>query len=225
MFQAAEHARKLRECNGIGLAERIENRAIVIPALRRPHTKVRDSSQSLQTSPALSPHRQTDQWEGSSQSWQTSNNWQAREVLVNRGSEQQSPRQEPSHQDPSWQDSSWQAAACNHNPQWSDAEWHIDHVQASTRSTAVNKTQSMMRREAKQRSNPFNCQAECAIKQLRRAMKESGADQISNAKVKAIAACTKKASHALFQEGVPDPGDKVAQRRALLYVMEVSAHG
>jgi hypothetical protein len=91
MFQAAEHARKLRECNGIGLAERVENRAIVIPALRRPHTKVRDSSQSLQTSPALSPHRQTDQWEGSSQSWQTSNNWQAREVLVNRGSEQQSP--------------------------------------------------------------------------------------------------------------------------------------
>ena len=223
MFQAAEHVRKLRECNGIGCFEPVENRRIVIPALHRPHTKVSDSSQSWQTSPALSPHRQTDQWEGSSQSWQTSNSWQAREVLVNRGSEQQSPRQEPSHQDPSLEESSWQAAACSHNSQWSDAEWHM---QASTWSTAGNKTQSMLRREAKQRSNPFYMEVECAMKQLRKAMSGSVPDEISNAKTKALNACTKHASHALNQKGVPDPDDKQAQRQALDWLMEkINSHG
>ena len=175
MFQAAEHVRKLRECNGIGCFEPVENRRIVIPALHRPHTKVSDSSQSWQTSPALSPHRQTDQWEGSSQSWQTSNSWQAREVLVNRGSEQQSPRQEPSHQDPSLEESSWQAAACNHNSTWSElAGWHSDHAQGSTKSTEDTQTASKTRREAKKFKNKFALDAECAIKQLKKAMRESG---------------------------------------------------
>ena len=225
MFQAAEHARKLRECNGIGFADRVENRAIVIPALHRPHTKVRDSSQSWQSSPALSPHRQTDQCEDSSQSWQTSNSWQAREVLVNRGSEQQSPRQEPSHQDPSWQESSWQAAAGSHNSQWSDAERHIDHVQASIRSTADNKTQSMMRREAKQRSNPFYCQAECAIKQLRKAIRDLGPSEITKARTKAFEACTKSASHLLARQGVSDPDDTDANRIALDWILQKTADG
>ena len=155
--------------------------------------------------------------------WQTSNSWQAREVLVNRGSEQQSPRQEPSHQDPSLEESSWQAAACSHNSQWSDAEWHM---QASTWSTAGNKTQSMLRREAKQRSNPFYMEVECAMKQLRKAMSGSVPDEISNAKTKALIACTKHASHALNQKGVPDPDDKQAQRQALDWLMEkINSHG
>ena len=226
MFQAAEHARKLRECNGIGFADRVENRGIVIPALHRPHTKVRDSSQSWQTSPALSPHRQTDQWEDSSQSWQTSNSWQAREVLVNRGSEQQSPRQEPSHQDPSWQESSWQAAAGSHNSTWSElAGWHSDHAQASTKSTEDTQTASKTRREAKKFKNKFALDAECAIKQLKKAMRESGPDEISNAKDKAFQTCTKHVRETLLMDGVHDPDDTEAKRRALDWVMEKTSLG
>ena len=83
----------------------------------------------------------------------------------------------------------------------------------------------MMRREAKQRSNPFYCEAECAIKQLRKAMRESGPDEITNARTKAVRACTKHVSQALVQKGVPDPDDTEAKRRAFDWVMEKTSLG
>ena len=149
MFQAAEHARKLRECNGIGCAEPVENRAIVIPALHRPHTKVRDSSQSWQTSPALSPHRQTDQWEDSSQSWQTSNSWQAREVLVNRGSGNSLPGKNRVTKIRVGKSRVGKQLPAVTTRMVRIAGWHSDHAQASTWSTADTQTQSKTRREAK----------------------------------------------------------------------------
>ena len=69
-------------------------------------------------------------------------------------------------------------------------------------------------------------EVECAMKQLRKAMSGSVPDEISNAKTKALNACTKHERHALNQKGVPDPDDEQAQRQALDWLMEkISSHG
>jgi len=73
----------------------------------------------------------------------------------------------------------------------------------------------MIRREAKKLVNPFSCDMECAIKQLKRAMRTAGPDEITNARTKAFNACTKHERQKLVQQGIPDPHDTAAQRRAL----------
>ena len=88
---------------------------------------------------------------------------------------QQFPWQEPSHQDPSWQESSWQTAACSHNSNGQNCWMAQRSWQASTWSTADTQTPSNARREAKQVRTSSTLEAECAIKQLRKAMSGVGA--------------------------------------------------
>ena len=56
-------------------------------------------------------------------------------------------------------------------------------------------------------------------------MRESGPDEISNARTKAFQACTKHVSQTLLKEGVHDPDDTEAKRRALDWVMEKTSLG
>ena len=90
---------------------------------------------------------------------------------------------------------------------------------------SVNLQRDKARREAKKRAKEFHIDAECALKQLRRHMKESGPDKISDAQDKAFKLCRKHVSQKLLKEGVHDPDDALAKRRALKWIMDRTSSG
>ena len=56
-------------------------------------------------------------------------------------------------------------------------------------------------------------------------MRESGPDEISNARDKAFQTCTKFVRETLLKDGVNDPDDAEAKRRALDWVMDNTSSG